>query len=116
MTRLLAPPGLGTLVERVAHPHAVATLVLPASDNAFLVVGRSRRCDVVVDDLSVSREHAALVLYGGQWFVCDRSSTNGTRVNGRRIWGTASVQPGDLVSFGEARFRLMRPGARPGES
>jgi pSer/pThr/pTyr-binding forkhead associated (FHA) protein len=96
------------LLGRRATQHDVPTLRLPGSDEPFLVLGRSRRCDVVVDDATVSREHAGLVLYDGQWFVCDRDSTNGTRVNGRRIWGTASVRPGDLVSLGEATFRLVQ--------
>jgi pSer/pThr/pTyr-binding forkhead associated (FHA) protein len=94
------------LLGRLAVQHVVPTLRLSGPDEPFLVVGRSRRCDVVVGELTVSREHAALILFGRQWFVCDRDSTNGTRVNGRRIWGTASVQPGDLVAFGEATFRL----------
>jgi pSer/pThr/pTyr-binding forkhead associated (FHA) protein len=96
------------LLGRRATQHVLPTLRLPGSDGPFLVLGRSRRCDVVVDDATVSREHAGLVLYDGHWFVCDRGSTNGTRVNGRRIWGTASVRPGDLVSFGETTFRLVR--------
>jgi pSer/pThr/pTyr-binding forkhead associated (FHA) protein len=98
---------LSSLLHRSAH--AVPVLRLPGPDEPFLLVGRSSRCDVAVDDLTVSREHAGLVVFGGQWFVCDRDSTNGTRVNGRRIWGTASVHPGDLVSFGDATFRLTRP-------
>lgn len=97
------------LLGRLGTHPVERALRLPARDDPFVVVGRSRRCDVVVDDATVSREHAALVLYGGRWFVCDRDSTNGTRLNGRRIWGTASVQPGDRVSFGEATFRLVRP-------
>src|SRR5215218_3136529 len=85
--------------------HGVTALPLPTSDAPFVLIGRSRRCDVVLDDPTVSREHAGLVLFGRHWFVCDRNSTNGTTVNGRRIWGTASVRPGDLVTFGEATFR-----------
>jgi pSer/pThr/pTyr-binding forkhead associated (FHA) protein len=100
------------LLGRRATQHVVPALRLPGIDDPFLLVGRSRRCDVVVDDATVSREHAGLVLYDGHWFVCDRDSTNGTRVNGRRIWGTASVHPGDLVSFGESTFRLERPDER----
>jgi pSer/pThr/pTyr-binding forkhead associated (FHA) protein len=97
------------LLGRLTTEHAVPTLRLPTADEPFLMIGRSRRCDVVVDDATVSREHAGLVLYDGQWFVCDRDSTNGTWVNGRRIWGTASVRPRDVVSFGEAPFRLTDP-------
>jgi hypothetical protein len=100
----------GQLSALLGRPdHAVPILPLPAPDGPCVLVGRSRRCDVVVDDLTVSREHAGLVLFAGHWFVCDRDSTNGTRVNGRRIWGTASVHPGDVISFGDAAYRLTRP-------
>src|SRR5215218_11085457 len=95
-----------SLLGRLAGEHAEPVLSLPDAAEPFLLVGRSRLCDVVVDDPTASREHAGLVLFDGQWFVCDRDSTNGTWVNGRRIWGTASVRPGDLVSFGGAAFRL----------
>lgn len=98
---------LGSLLHR--SDHAVPVLPLPAPHAPFVLVGRSRRCDLVLDDLTVSREHAGLVLFGGGWFVCDRDSTNGTRVNGRRIWGTASVRPGDVIAFGDAAFRLTHP-------
>jgi pSer/pThr/pTyr-binding forkhead associated (FHA) protein len=100
---------MSALLGRLPAGHADPCLSLPGVDDPFVLVGRSRRCDVVVDDPTVSREHAGLVLFGRHWFVCDRDSTNGTWVNGRRIWGTASVQPGDLVSFGAAAFRLARP-------
>jgi pSer/pThr/pTyr-binding forkhead associated (FHA) protein len=100
----------GQLSSLLRRPdQAVPVLRLPAPEAPFVLVGRSRGCDVVIDDATVSRQHAGLVLYGGQWFVCDRGSTNGTRVNGRRVWGTMSVRPGDLVSFGEAELRLTPP-------
>ena len=100
---------MSALLGRHPAEHADPCLSLPGTDEPFVLVGRSRRCDVVVDDPTVSREHAGLVLFGRHWFVCDRDSTNGTWVNGRRIWGTASVQPGDVVSFGDTRFRLVAP-------
>lgn len=94
------------LAPRRAHP----TLRLPAGTAPGLLVGRSRSCDVVLDDPTVSGSHAALMLFGGRWYVSDRGSTNGTCVNGRRIWGTVRVEPGDEVSFGLATFRLGSPG------
>jgi hypothetical protein len=104
--------GLTSLAERLAPKSLHPSLRLPGANEPTLVVGRSRSCDVVVDDPTVSRVHAAFMLFGGQWFVADRDSTNGTRVNGRRIWGTATVSPGDWVSFGEATFRLASPSGR----
>lgn len=101
--------GLTSLAGRLAPRGGQPSLRLPGAASPTLVVGRSRRCDLVVSDPSVSRVHAVLMLFGGQWFVDDRGSTNGTRVNGRRVWGTARVRPGDRVSFGRATYRLTPP-------
>lgn len=48
-------------------------------------VGRDPDNDLVLSTKSVSREHALLTLVNGRWFVEDRGSVNGTRVNGERI-------------------------------
>ena len=48
------------------------------------VLGRSRDCDVVLDDANVSRRHAEVRPSGGSWIVNDLGSTNGIKVNGRR--------------------------------
>jgi hypothetical protein len=114
----LAPPRTGStrresrftsLVERLAPRSAVPSLELPDFAMPVVLVGRSRSCDVVVEEPTVSRVHAALMLFGSQWFITDRGSTNGTRVNGRRIWGTADVRPGDRVRLGQAELRLVPP-------
>jgi pSer/pThr/pTyr-binding forkhead associated (FHA) protein len=104
--------GLTSLAGHLAPRNGYPSLRLPDAASPTLVVGRSRSCDVILDEPTVSRVHAAFMLFAGQWFVSDRDSTNGTRVNGRRIWGTASVSPGDQVSFGDAVFRLAGPTGR----
>jgi pSer/pThr/pTyr-binding forkhead associated (FHA) protein len=96
----------GRLAPVRAHP----TLRLPAVTAPALLVGRSRRCDVVLDDPTVSGAHAALMLYAGRCYLTDRGSTNGTFVNGRRVWGTVTVEPGDRVRFGLTSLRLAPPG------
>ena len=49
--------------------------------------GRSRQCDVIVDDPNVSRQHAEVRPRGGSWVLTDLGSTNGSRLNGRRVEG-----------------------------
>ena len=72
-----------------------------AADGA--VLGRSRDADVVLDDPNVSRRHAEVRPSGGSWIVRDLGSTNGVKVNGRRIQGPQSLKSGDTIELGTAR-------------
>lgn len=107
VTRLV--DGLASLAERLRHDGNCPALPLPDASAPILVIGRRPDCDLVVPDEATSRVHAAVMLYAGRWYVTDRGSTNGTYVNGRRIWGTASVRAGDQVSVGRSTFQLVRP-------
>ena len=63
-------------------------------------IGRSRECEVVVDDANVSRRHAELRQRGGAWVLTDLGSTNGTRLDGRRIERPEPLEPGDRIEVG----------------
>jgi len=63
-------------------------------------IGRSRSCDVVLDDANVSRQHAEVRPRGGGWFVADLGSTNGVAVNGARIEQAHALRPGDRIELG----------------
>ena len=65
-----------------------------------VTLGRSRECDVVVDDANVSRQHAELRPRGGAWVLSDLGSTNGTRLNGRAIQAPEVVRAGDEIELG----------------
>ena len=67
------------------------------------VLGRSRVADVIVEDPNVSRRHAEVRPSGGSWIVRDLGSTNGVKVNGRRIQGPQSLKRGDVIELGTAR-------------
>lgn len=75
-------------------------VVLPlASDRQ--AVGRHPQCDVVVGwDLAVSRSHAEITKVGGDWYIEDLGSENGTAVNGSRVGRTRLVD-GDQVRVGD---------------
>jgi hypothetical protein len=70
-------------------------------------LGRSKDCDIPVDDASVSRRHAEIRLEDGAAWVVDLGSTNGTEVNGSRV-ERALLADGDRIVLGqtELRFRL----------
>jgi len=67
------------------------------------VLGRSRDADVVLDDPNVSRHHAEIRPSGGSWIVNDLGSTNGVKINGRRIAGPESLKHGDVIELGTSR-------------
>lgn len=63
-------------------------------------IGRSRSCDVVLDDANASRQHAELRPRGGAWTIGDLGSTNGVSVNGVRIERPQTLRPGDRIEIG----------------
>jgi hypothetical protein len=77
--RLLLPPGGGT-------------------------IGRSRDCDVVLEDVGISRRHAEIRPGPDGWTLHDLGSTNGVLVNGRGVEGTRRLHPGDRVELGSTEL------------
>jgi hypothetical protein len=68
------------------------------------VLGRSKDCDCIFRDPNVSRRHAELRRGStGDWQVVDLGSTNGVKVNNRRV-ETSRLAPGDEVTLGTTRF------------
>jgi Protein of unknown function (DUF3662)/FHA domain len=67
-------------------------------------VGRSRDADCVLRDPNVSRHHAELRRSpDGEWTIADLGSTNGIKVNGRRV-GSTRLKSGDRVTLGTTTF------------
>lgn len=64
------------------------------------VLGRSHRADIRLDDDSISRLHAKLVLDGTSIGLEDLNSSNGTLVNGDRI-AAQTLRDGDKIRLGE---------------
>ena len=69
------------------------------------MVGRSKSCDFMVSDHSVSRSHAQVVASQDSVLIKDLDSTNGTTVDGDRIT-ESKVLPGQAIRFGRVRFVL----------
>ncbi|HEY2771005.1 MAG TPA: DUF3662 and FHA domain-containing protein [Solirubrobacteraceae bacterium] len=67
---------------------------------AGVSLGRSRQCEVVIDDPNVSRRHAEIRPRGGSWVLIDLGSTNGSCLNGRRIENPEVLKPGDEIELG----------------
>lgn len=76
-----------------------------------LSVGRVSDNELSLNDASVSKIHAALMMnQQGTLLVADTGSTNGTFINGRRIaYGEArQIEDGDVVGFGDVEVRFRK--------
>ncbi len=65
-----------------------------------LVIGRSDDVDLVLPSDKVSRRHAAVRLWDGDYVLKDLRSRNGTFLNAEQV-NVAKLEPGDLIQLGE---------------
>jgi len=96
------------LEERARVRHETALLVTGGKrlvvGPAGVTMGRSRQCDVMLDDPNISRTHAEIRARGGSWVLTDLGSTNGSRLNGHRVDGSEVLKPGDEIELGTSRI------------
>jgi FHA domain/Domain of unknown function (DUF1707) len=104
---LPAPSWLGRAIARLRAALAAPppSGLLSGVSRGQITLGRSSTCQLVFDDDTVSRRHAALVCRDGVWHVVDLGSSNGTYVNGRRVID-AEVRSGDELTLGTTRLVL----------
>jgi hypothetical protein len=107
--------------EQAASPAAAPPAARPGAPRASLrgpqgewelreavtVIGRSRRCDIVLTDPNVSRQHAEIRRQDDGFMALDLGSTNGMRVN-RRDVKQAVLQHGDRIELGTAELVFER--------
>jgi hypothetical protein len=70
-------------------------------------IGRSPDCDIFLDDVTVSRQHAVLRRNGDSFVIEDQGSLNGTFVNRHRI-ESAELADGDEVQVGKYRLTFLQ--------
>ncbi len=97
-----------------ALPEASALLLVPHGTNAgarYLIdadvttAGRHPRCDIFLDDITVSRHHARFTRRDGLIWISDENSLNGTYVNRALIEEPVALRRGDEVQIG--KFRMV---------
>jgi hypothetical protein len=64
-----------------------------------MTIGRSRECEILIDDPNVSRRHAEVRKTIEGWMIADLGSTNGVKVNGKRVHEEV-LRPGDKITLG----------------
>ncbi|MGA7704258.1 MAG: FHA domain-containing protein, partial [Solirubrobacteraceae bacterium] len=67
-------------------------------------LGRSRECDIVLDDSSISRRHAEVRPGVSGWTIEDLDSTNGVRVNGVAVHDLQPLHTGDRIEMGSTEI------------
>ncbi len=68
-------------------------------DQPVLLIGRDARCDVLVADRQVTRQHASITLEKDGYVLQDLGSKNGTFVNGQELKGPHLLQDGDEIQI-----------------
>jgi adenylate cyclase len=84
----------------------------------LLTVGRRESCDICLHFPNISGLHCELSFRNGYWYIRDRNSTNGIKVNGSRVQEKV-LNPKDEVTIGKRRYTIeyeLPAGARPVES
>jgi pSer/pThr/pTyr-binding forkhead associated (FHA) protein len=109
MPALRRPPAMPPMVpETPAEP--LATLLVKRGQRKgerlpvrtpTSTIGRAEYFDIALPDTSISADHAKLQFKEGVWVLTDLGSTNGSRVDGAVVQGTAPLQPGSQIVLGE---------------
>jgi pSer/pThr/pTyr-binding forkhead associated (FHA) protein len=114
-TQALSPEDVGDLDDPFAGLEGPALVVRAGGGRAGETfrpagprtrIGRSPDCEIFLDDVTVSRNHAVLVDDGGRFSVEDEGSLNGTFVNRHRI-EKATLESGDEVQIGKYRMTFI---------
>ena len=72
-----------------------------------LVIGRSPKCEIQVDQESVSRNHCRIRFEGGEFLVRDLGSTNGTYVNDDLVHDDGRLRHGDQLKVGRTILKFI---------
>ena len=98
--------------ERLGLAHEPATLVVDGTRHELgkreMTLGRSRECDIRIDDPNVSRRHAEIRQEGGEYWIVDLGSTNGIEVNGKRV-DRARLSDADRIVVGRTDLKFESP-------
>jgi pSer/pThr/pTyr-binding forkhead associated (FHA) protein len=74
---------------------------------AFTTLGRGAANTIVVPDTFASAEHALISWHGGQWWLEDLGSRNGTQINDVLVTAPTVLGAGDVISIGQAKLKFQ---------
>jgi pSer/pThr/pTyr-binding forkhead associated (FHA) protein len=73
-------------------------------EHPLMTVGRGSECDIVINDASISGQHAQILRQADGIYVQDVGSRNGSKVNGEPLLSPRLLKPGDIISLGNIRL------------
>lgn len=68
-------------------------------DKDEMTIGRSPKCDISLNDMTVSRSHALVQRVGSDWSIVDCQSFNGLWVNKKPV-EHVMLKDGDIIQIG----------------
>ncbi len=96
-----------TAARLIVTRGAVAGTIFPITRDD-ITIGRDDACDLVINDITVSRHHAEIQRHETRYTITDGGSLNGVYLNRRPIQH-AQLSEGDEVWIGKARFTFHLP-------
>ncbi|MGH7968170.1 MAG: FHA domain-containing protein, partial [Limisphaerales bacterium] len=75
--------------------------------NSTFVIGRSKECDLPIDEPLASRQHVEITQDHGIFWVRDCGSRNGTSLNGKKLTDRAPLRDGDEIAIGATRLKFL---------
>ena len=78
-------------------------------NGTYIVGSDKRKCQIIIEDVAVSRLHSILYISGKKVFAKDMNTTNGTFINGLKIEPNKEIllSAGDELEFGNTKFVLQ---------
>lgn len=122
-TQVFSRKQIGEMLEQAeqsADPSEGALLIVEseAAHRQFplksgrVTIGRSRVCDLCIEEPSMSSEHARLVHADGAWRIINLLSTNGVFVNDEKVF-SHELHDGDEIRLGRARLQFRNSSEQP---
>jgi DNA-binding CsgD family transcriptional regulator len=94
-------------------PHDITSVGLHKKfSEGIFIVGRSSKCDFTIPDITISRQHARLIVNQNECCLEDLNSHNGTYIGDIKITH-AKLKADDIVRFGRIKFRISMNGEDP---
>ena len=79
--------------------------VIPIQNS--ITLGRKEDNTVILNDEYVSNHHARIYIKNTDYFLEDRNSTNGTKLNSNKLVGKSLIKKGDTIQIGTSEFKVI---------